>query len=180
MAWSAFLANPEAWADSRAKGEMRQTNQLERTYPTSPEAVWELWTTARGIESWWAPDGFAVEVNTLELRPGGRLVYTMTATAPEQIAFMQNAGLPLSTQSQKTFTEIDAGRRLAYDSLVDFVPGVEPYEFSTVVDLDSTDDGVKVTMTVEALHDEEWTQRLLAGRSNELDNLGRAVAQHKA
>jgi uncharacterized protein YndB with AHSA1/START domain len=156
---------------------MRTTNQLERTYPTSREAVWELWTTARGIESWWAPDGFAVVVDTLELRPGGRLVYTMTATAPEQIAFMQNAGLPLSTQSQKTFTEIDPPSRLAYDSLVDFVPGVEPYQFSTTVDLDASGDGVKVTMTVEAMHDEEWTQRLLVGRANELDNLAQAVAQ---
>jgi hypothetical protein len=26
------------------------------------------------------------------------------------------------------------------------------------------------------MHDDEWTQRLLAGRSNELENLGRVVA----
>jgi uncharacterized protein YndB with AHSA1/START domain len=38
-----------------------------------------------GIESWWAPDGFAVELEKLELEPGGELVYTMTATAPEQV-----------------------------------------------------------------------------------------------
>lgn len=156
---------------------MTRTNQLERTYPTDPETIWELWTTAHGIESWWAPDGFEVTVDTLELRPGGRLIYTMTATAPEQIAFMQNAGLPLSTQSQKTFTEIDAPRRLAYDSLVDFVPGVEPYEFATIVDLEPDGDTVKVTMTVETMHDDEWTQRLLAGRANELDNLTQALAQ---
>jgi hypothetical protein len=99
----------------------------------------------------------------------------MTATAPEQIAFMQNAGLPLSTQSQKTFTEIDPPRRLAYDSLVDFVPGIEPYEFSTVIDLEGAGDGVKVTMTVDTMHDDEWTQRLLAGRTNELDNLAAVI-----
>jgi len=23
-----------------------------------PERVWELWTTAQGVEAWWAPDGF--------------------------------------------------------------------------------------------------------------------------
>jgi uncharacterized protein YndB with AHSA1/START domain len=154
---------------------MGTTNRLERTYPTSPRAIWQLWTTAEGIESWWAPDGFEVTVETLELRPGGRLVYTMTATAPEQIAFMENAGLPLSTRSEKTFTEIDAPRRLAYDSLVDFVPGVEPYEFATIVDLEPAGDEVKVTMTVESMHDEEWTQRLLAGRANELDKLAEAA-----
>jgi uncharacterized protein YndB with AHSA1/START domain len=156
---------------------MVSTNRLERTYPTSPEALWELWTTADGIESWWAPDGFEVEVDELELRPGGRLAYTMTATAPEQIAFMRSAGLPLGTRSEKTFTEVDAPRRLAYDSLVDFVPGVEPYTFATVVDLEPVAEAVKVTMTVEAMHNEEWTQRLLAGRANELDNLAKAIEQ---
>ncbi len=156
---------------------MASTNRLERTYPTSREALWELWTTAEGIETWWAPDGFEVEVDELELRPGGRLAYTMTATAPEQIAFMQSAGLPLGTRSEKTFTEVDAPRRLAYDSLVDFVPGVEPYAFATVVDLEPVAEAVKVTMTVEAMHDEEWTQRLLAGRANELDNLAKAIEQ---
>jgi hypothetical protein len=30
-------------------------------------------------------------------------------------------------------------------------------------------------MTVEEMHDKEWTQRLLAGRSNELDNLATLV-----
>jgi uncharacterized protein YndB with AHSA1/START domain len=155
-------------------------NQLKRTYSATPEEVWELWTTAAGIESWWAPDGFEVKVDKLELRPGGELVYTMTATAPEQIEFMRNAGMPLNTQSRKTLTEIDAPRRIAYDSLVDFVPGVEPYTFSTTVDIEPTDSGAAVTMTVEEMHDEEWTQRLLAGRANELDNLAKLVERHRA
>jgi uncharacterized protein YndB with AHSA1/START domain len=158
-------------------GEKTVENQLDRTYPTSPEALWELWTTAQGIESWWAPDGFEVTVDTLELHPGGRLVYTMTATAPEQIAFMQDAGMPLGTTSEKTFTTVDAPRRLAYDSLVDFVPGVEPYTFATVIDFEPVCDGVHVTMTVEAMHDADWTQRLLAGRANELDKLAQAVSE---
>jgi uncharacterized protein YndB with AHSA1/START domain len=156
---------------------MTGPNRLERTYPASPDAIWELWTTRAGIESWWAPDGFEVTVDTLELRPGGKLVYTMTATAPEQIAFMQDAGMPLSTKSEKTFTEVEAPRRLAYNSLVDFVPGVEPYQFATVVDLEPAGDATKVTMTVETMHDDEWTQRLLAGRANELDKLAQAVSE---
>jgi hypothetical protein len=93
---------------------------------------------------------------------------------------MRNAGTPLDTQSRKTLTEIDAPRRIAYDSLVDFVPGVEPYTFSTTVDIEPTDSGAAVTMTVEEMHDEEWTQRLLAGRANELDNLAKLVERHRA
>src|SRR3954449_7673077 len=79
--------------------------RLERTYPAPAELIWELWTTAAGIEEWWAPDGFENRVSELQLRPGGQLVYTMTATAPEQVEFMKSAGMPLSTESRKTFIE---------------------------------------------------------------------------
>ena len=57
------------------------------------------------------------------LRTGGTLLYTMTAVGAAQVEFMANAGLPLSTSSRKTFTELDGPRRLGYQSLIDFVPG---------------------------------------------------------
>jgi uncharacterized protein YndB with AHSA1/START domain len=147
------------------------TTTLQRTYDADPATIWERWTTPAGIESWWAPDGYAVEVRRLDLRPGGELVYAMTATAPEQIEFMNNAGMPLTTVSRKTFTELEAPTRIAYTSLIDFVPDHEPYEHLTVVDLAPTAEGTQVTMTVEPLHDDVWTQRLLAGRAMELDQL---------
>ena len=154
--------------------------RLERTYDTSAATIWELWTTAEGIESWWAPDGYVTEVQKLDLRPGGELVYTMTATAPEAVEFMNNAGMPLTTESRKTFTEISEPTRLAYNSLVDFVPDKEPYEHLTEVDLTPAGDGVRVVMTVEPLHDEVWTERLVGGRSNELDNLAAVIAERNA
>jgi uncharacterized protein YndB with AHSA1/START domain len=155
------------------------TKRLQHAYPTNAETLWELWTTPAGIASWWAPDGFTVEVQELDLEPGGELVYSMTATGPEQIAFMQGAGMPLSTVSRKTFTEIDRPRRLAYTSLADFIPGVDPYGFLTVVELTPTEAGVDVVMTVEEMHDEVWTERLLAGRTNELENLASVVARRQ-
>jgi uncharacterized protein YndB with AHSA1/START domain len=153
-------------------------NTLERTYPATPARIWERWTTPAGIESWWAPDGFAVEVRALDLRLGGELVYAMTAIAPEQVEFMNNAGMPLTTVSRKTFTELSEPTRIAYTSLIDFVPGVEPYEHLTVVDLQASDDGrsTRVVMSAESLHDDVWTERLLAGRAMELDHLAAVLA----
>ncbi|MFF0776551.1 SRPBCC domain-containing protein [Nonomuraea wenchangensis] len=153
----------------------QESMRITRTYPTTPERVWQLWTTGEGIARWWSPDGFTVEVDKLELRPGGELIYTMTATAPEQIAFMESHGMPLSTRSRKKFVEVAEPGRLSYTSLADFIPGVDPYDFLTVVELEAVEEGVRVTMTADAMHDEEWTQRLAAGRANELDNLGRVI-----
>jgi uncharacterized protein YndB with AHSA1/START domain len=154
-----------------------QPARLERRYPAPPERIWELWTTAAGIERWWSPDGFVTEVRELDLRPGGNLVHAMTASAPEMVEFMRSSGLPLTNVGRKTFTEVDAPRRLGYVSHVDFVPGVEPYEQLTVVDIEPTEDGSKVTMTADPMHDEEWTERMVTGRSNELDNLAAVIAQ---
>jgi uncharacterized protein YndB with AHSA1/START domain len=124
-----------------------------------------------------APDGFQTKVRQLDLREGGELVYTMTATGPEQVAFMQENGIPLSTESRKTFTEIRAPSRLAYQSLIDFVPDHDPYQHLTIVELTESDGGTLVTMSVEPLHDEVWTERLLTGRANELDNLAALVTR---
>ena len=145
--------------------------RLERTYDAPAELIWELLTTPAGLEEWWAPEGFETRVSELELRPGGQLRYTMTATAPEQVAFMQNTGNPLSVELRKTFTEAVPPTRLGYQSLIDFVPGHEPYEHLTTIDIEPAGDRTNVVMTVDPLHDETWTQEYRAHRGNELDNL---------
>ena len=153
---------------------MTATHRLERTYPTDPATIWKLWTTPAGIAQWWAPDGFTTTVDTFDLREGGELVYTMTATAPETMDFMTSAGMPLATVSRKRFTRVHEPSLLAYQSLVDFVSSHEPYEFSTKIELTPTRRR-RVVMTVESLHDDTWTQRLLDGRANERENLGRLL-----
>src|ERR1700690_3882141 len=105
----------------------RRRIALERNFHAGLDEVWALWTTVDGIESWWGPEGFSVTVRSLDLKPGGTMQYVMTATAPEHIAFMKNAGLPLATEVKITFTAVETMRRLAYFTLVDFVPGVAPY-----------------------------------------------------
>lgn len=151
------------------------THHFERTYSADPATIWRLWTTPAGIAQWWAPDGFTTTVDALDLREGGQLVYTMTATAPETVDFMKSAGMPLAVVSRKRFTRVQEPSALAYQSLVDFVPDHEPYEFSTEVELTPAEHGTYVVMSVESLHDETWTQRLLDGRANELENLARLV-----
>jgi uncharacterized protein YndB with AHSA1/START domain len=151
------------------------TNRLEQTCAADRETIWRLWTTPEGIARWWAPDGFATVVDALDLRPGGELRYTMTATDPATVEFMTANGMPTSTVSRKRFTLVDEPSALAYDSVVDFVPDHEPYEFGTDVRLEPVPGGTRVVMTVDALHDEVWTQRLVDGRRNELQNLARLL-----
>lgn len=149
--------------------------QFVRAYDAPAELIWQLWTTAAGLEEWFAPDGFRSDVNELALRPGGQLRYTMTATGPEQVAFMRDAGMPLSAEVCKTFTEVVPRSRLAYLSLIDFVPDHEPYEHLTTVDIEPAGRRTNVVVTLDPLHDEVWTRQHRAHRGDELDNLDAAV-----
>jgi uncharacterized protein YndB with AHSA1/START domain len=150
---------------------------LERTYKAAIEDVWDMWTTKEGIESWWGPDGFSVTVRKIDLRPGGELHYAMTATAPPQIAFMNKAGMPLTTEAKVTYTEVSPPRRLAYTHLADFIPRVEPYAVAHLIELTQTADGVRMVLTFDAMHDDEWTKRAVAGWEMELNKLSKALTK---
>jgi uncharacterized protein YndB with AHSA1/START domain len=149
--------------------------RFERTYDAPAELIWELWTTPAGLEEWFAPDGFESRVSEVDLRAGGQLRYTMTATGPEQIAFMRSTGNPLSAEVRKTFTDVAAPTRLAYRSLIDFVPGHEPYEHLTTIDIEAAGKRTNVIVTLEPLHDETWTRQHRAHRDSELDHLEVAI-----
>ncbi len=149
--------------------------RLERTYDAPAQLIWQLWTTAAGLEEWFAPDGFASRVSRIEPRPGGLLRYTMTATGQHQVAFLRSVGSPLSVEVRKTFTEVAAPTRLAYLSLIDFVPDREPYEHLTTVDVVPAGERTNVVLTVDPLHDDAWTGQHRAHRGEELDNLEMAI-----
>ena len=113
----------------------------------------------------------------LDLRPGGELHYAMTATAPPQIEFMKKAGMPLTTEAKLTYTEVSPPRRLAYTHLADFIPGVEPYRVAHLVELTPLGDSVRMVLTFDAMHDEEWTNRAKMGWEMEFGKLAKALAK---
>lgn len=150
---------------------------IERVYAASPEEVWEMWTTKEGIEAWWGPEGFAVTVRAIDVRPGGQLDYAMSAVAPEMRAFMAQSGMPATTEHHVTYTEVDPPRVLAYRHPVDFVPGVTAYDVTTRIELAPHPGGkTALRLVTDRLHDDTWTGRTQAGWESELGKLDRALA----
>jgi uncharacterized protein YndB with AHSA1/START domain len=153
----------------------RRKVTFERTFEASAVEVWDLWTTEEGIESWWGPDGFAVKVRQLDLRPGGELVYEMTAIGSDQIEFLKNAGMPSTQVARITYNDVVPPRRLAFTQLADFIPGVEPYEVAMLVEIQQVTEGVRLVLTVDAMHDEYWTKMAVMGWENELGKLAKVL-----
>lgn len=144
---------------------------LERSYKAELQDIWDLWTTREGFESWWGPGGFSTKVLQLDLRPGGKLVYAMTAVGAEQIAFMDRAGMPRTTQSEITFVNIEPMRGIAYTTRADFIPGVQPYDFTTQVNFHVHGESIRMVISMDAMHDALWTERAAKGMESQLEKL---------
>ena len=72
----------------------------------------------------------------------------------------------------RPFTEVSPPRRLAYTNVVDFVPGVEPYQIATLLELHELEGGgTRLVLTFDAMHDDRWTQLARLGHESELDRL---------
>ena len=150
---------------------------MQRTFTATLREVWELWTTKDGLESWWGPDGFRVEVHSIDLRPGGLLLYSMIADTAETIELMRRQGMPASHPARITFHEIVPLQRLAYTHRADFIPGVAAYDVETVVTLEQIGASVKMVLRFDRMHDEIWTRRAAAGWEMELNRLARTLGR---
>jgi uncharacterized protein YndB with AHSA1/START domain len=146
---------------------------LERTYEASAKEVWELWTTKDGFESWWGPEGFRVEVQELDLRVGGALRYDMIADSREAIAEMKKQGQPLSHKTRGQFSELKALKRLVLTHVIDFIPGVKPYESTMSVELFPSGSSVRMVVTLSPMHNPEFTEMQLMGFTSQLTKLDR-------
>jgi uncharacterized protein YndB with AHSA1/START domain len=151
--------------------------RFERRYrDATVQDLWELWTTKEGFESWWGPQGFRVEVHSLDLRAGGELVYDMIASAPEQIEFMKKAGMALSHATRAAFGEIAPLRHLELKHVIDFAPGIKPYEHRMRVEFSGDRHGAGMVITVEPHSTPEWTQRATMGMESQLTKVPGVLA----
>lgn len=149
---------------------------VERTYRATLEEVWELWTTKAGFESWWGPEGFRADVPELDARPGGALRYDMVADSPEMIAAMKQMGQPPSHSTRARFTEMKPRERLVIRNVVDFLPGVATYESDIVVDLSASGDMVRMVVTLDSMHSDEFTKMQKDGFTSQLTKLDKRFA----
>ncbi len=153
--------------------QSRPKTVVERTYRARPEELWELWTTKEGFESWWGPENFHARVHTLEAREGGALHYDMIAATPEMVECMKQMGRPPSHKTRCRFTEFKPYERLTLVHVIDFLPGVEPYDSTIVVDFVPSGEFVRMVVTLHPMHDEEMSRMQVQGFTSQLTKLDR-------
>ena len=154
---------------SKAQSEAKVV--IERSYKASIEDVWDLWTTKEGFESWWGPQGFRADVQELDARVGGALRYDMVADTPEMIAAMKQMGRPSSHKTNSSFSELKPRERLVLTNMIDFLPNVATYESHIAVDFSIVGDRVRMVVTLDAMHSDEFTKMQKEGFTSQLTKL---------
>lgn len=145
---------------------------IERTYTADVTDLWYLWTTKEGFESWWGPQGFRADVHVIEARLNGALHYDMVADTPEMVATMEKMGQPSSTACRGSFAEYRPDERLALTQIIDFLPGIEPYDSVMQVDFFQLSGGrVRMVVELSRMHDEQFTQMQRMGFTSQLSRL---------
>jgi uncharacterized protein YndB with AHSA1/START domain len=149
---------------------------IDRTLKASIEKVWKMWTTKEGLEKWWGPEGFTSVVQHLDVRVGGRFEIVMTAIVPEIIEQLKAAGVGESSVAKGDYIGVEPNRRLTYTNAVDFVPGVEPYMTTTVVELSAVPGGgTRLIVSNDVMHDEQWTLMATMGWTQQIGKLEKLI-----
>lgn len=147
---------------------------IERTYEAAAEELWALWTTKEGFESWWGPQEFRADVLKIEPRLGGALHYDMVADTPRMVEVMKGMGQPASTPCRGWFSQFEPTVRLALTQLIDFLPGVAPYDSVIEVDFLPQPQGrTRMVVTLSAMHDAQTTGMQRQGFTSQLTKLDR-------
>jgi hypothetical protein len=87
------------------------------------------------------------------------------------IAAMKAQGQPPSHGVTSTFTELKPMERLILRNVIDFIPGVAPYEADIRVDFSASGGTVTMVTTLSGMHNEEFSKMQEEGYSSQLTKL---------
>lgn len=150
---------------------VRASIVIERSYKASLQDIWDLWTTKEGFESWWGPVEFFVRVHKIEPHVGGALHYDMVAGTPQAVDAMAELERPGSHETRGTFIEVEPLKALAITHIIDFIPGVPPYNSTIRVQLLPVGDTVRMITTLSPMHDDATSGMQSEGYTSQLSKL---------
>src|SRR5580658_8843126 len=132
-----------------------------RWFEAPSRSLWALWTCKAGLESWWSPEGFAMEVLALEVHPGGRVEFRYAEAgsdaSPRWRAEPGAKGVSGSWEARGTFLEVDPPSRLVFRQDLDFGPRSRLQEYRMAAEFRTQASGTLLTLTAEATPSNHWT-----------------------
>ncbi len=160
-----------------ASGSEGKSLRIERSYEAPIEDLWDLWTTKEGFEAWWGPEGFRVEVFSMDVTVGGELTYDMIAVGEREIAQMKAGGMDTKHYTHGVFTVVEPKKRLTVRYDIDFLPGVESYTNDVSVEFTQEGESVRMLVLIERHKSDEISRGAVQGFTSQLNKLPDALAR---
>ncbi len=91
--------------DDHLTGAAGRQLTISRGFPASCDRVFEMWTREEHLRRWWGPEGFSITVDEIDVRPGGRWIFTMHG--PDGVDYPNTV----------VYDEVSAPTRLVYTHL---------------------------------------------------------------
>ena len=144
---------------------------IERVFDAPRERVWQAWTDPELLKRWWGPKDFTAPVIQVDLRVGGKYVFSMQA--PDGKIILWSTG---------TYREIVPPKRLvATDSFADekgnVVPASDygmdewPLELVMTVTLEAEGDKTRMTLSEPGMPAGQDREMARAGMMESFDKL---------
>lgn len=86
---------------------------------------------------------------------------------------MKQLNRPTSHEARGTFSELVPHERLAITNAIDFLPEVEPYESTLLVEFFASGPSVRMVVTLDPMHNEEFSKMSAMGFTSQLGKLDR-------
>lgn len=97
--------------------------KMSRKLKATPELVWAVLTNPDHISAWWGPEGFTNTVYEMDVRPGGKWVFTMHG--PDGVDY----------ENEFVFAIVEPFKKLVMDH-------IKSPKFSIYITIAKTEDGV--------------------------------------
>lgn len=95
----------------------------------------------------------------------------MIADSPDAIAATKRMGWGASHPMRGRFTECVPLKHLTLVHVIDFIPGVEPYDTTIDVDFHASGDHARMVVTLHPHRDPQWTKMSAGGFQSQLSKL---------
>lgn len=128
--------------------------RLERLIATSPEHLFELWTSPEQIVKWFGPDGYDVPDHDIDPRPGGK--WRTTLRAPDG---------SLHTVSG-FYRVVDPPNKLVFTWAWDNANGTRGHETEVTVTFSPAPGGTRLTLVQERFENVDARDRHSHGWSS--------------
>lgn len=144
---------------------------IERTFSAPRQKVWDAWTKADQVATWWGPEGFSTRVEASDLSEGGKWRYVMIEDASGD-EYPSEGVVKELVELEKIVTTDEFGEEMASN------PNL-PQGVVTTVLFEEVEGGTKLTVQIDhpTLEDKEKHAKMgvVEGWNSSLNKLEKLV-----